>query len=595
MNTPIRNVAIIAHVDHGKSTLADRILEYTGVISEREMGEQMLDRMELERERGITIKMQPAMVPFSSDGVSYAITFIDTPGHIDFSYEVSRSLRAVEGVILLVDATQGVQAQTLSVFHLAKKLNLTVVPVLSKVDVAHAQIEETTQELVALLGCQKDTILHTSGKTGLGVPELLKRVVDVVPAPEISQGEKKALIFDFSYDTHHGIKAYVRVFSGTFSKGQSLSLLSVGKTFQAKEVGIFTPEYSPQETLSSGTIGYVTTGIKEPGVAVVGDTLASPKEGVIPFPGYQTVQPVIWASIYPHDASHHTILTQALEKLRLSDAALQFEQEHSKVLGKGFRCGFLGLLHLEIISERLKREVGVALMLTTPSTDYEVTTKNGTKEVIVSPSLFPDRNLITAVSEPWVELSIIVPIQYLAAVSKLLQEYEGSIITIVNVQENRSVVTSEMPLRELMRHFFDRLKSVSAGYASLSYTRLASRPGDVVRMDVLLSGEVFPAFSKIIARSQAKLQARRIVKHLRELLPRALFTIKIQAVVDGTIIASETLSALRKDVTAKLYGGDVTRKMKLLEKQKKGKEKRQGTSQVRVPHDVFLKVMQRDV
>ena len=637
----IRNLSIIAHVDHGKSTLADRILEYTGTVEKRHMREQMLDRMELERERGITIKMQPVSVTHLKDGVPYTLNIIDTPGHIDFSYEVSRSLRAVEGVLLLVDSTQGVQAQTLSVLDMARDAGLTVVPVLTKIDMPHARTDAAAREVADLLGCAAGDIRTVSGKTGEGVRELLDAVVTVVPHPRaVGAGDDpaadarddadraasdtpddggaapntrdtaaspntrdtaasdkrdtaRALVFDFSYTNHTGIRAYARVFGGSFRKDDRLVLREVNAPFTLKDVGIFMPDMEPTGEIHEGMIGYFTTGIKEPGLAVVGDTITHAHATAEPFHGYRSVSPVIWASLYPQSADSYDALHHALRRLRLSDAAFTYEEERSTVLGRGFRCGFLGMLHLEIITERIRREADTELVTTAPSTDYTVTDRNGETHVIATPTKFPDRHEIQSVTEPWVTVTIITPAEYVSAVSKLFSDYEGYIGEVKDVANDRRVITGDMPLRELMRQFFNRLKSITSGYASLSYRRTENRPANVTRLDILLAEEPFPAFSNIVSATRAEKEARELVGILHETIPRTLFTVKIQAKADGKIIASKTLPALRKDVTAKLYGGDITRKMKLREKQKKGKQKMGAMGTVTVPHDIFLKVIRR--
>lgn len=590
----IRNFSIIAHVDHGKSTLADRILELTGAIEKRRMREQVLDRMDLERERGITIKMQPVSVMYRKGDIDFTLNIIDTPGHIDFSYEVSRSLRAVEGALLLVDSTQGVQAQTLSVLEMARDFGLVIVPVLTKIDMPHARVEAVSLEVADLLGCSPDRVQTVSGKTGEGVGALLDTIVDQFPPPEQdTSGETRALVFDFSYTNHTGINAFARLFGGSFRKGDSLMLRGVHSSFIAKDVGVFRPDMSPVDALGEGMIGYITTGIKEPGVAVVGDTVTRAGSGAAVFPGYQEVSPVIWASLYPQDANQYTVLHHALKRMRLSDAAFTYEEEQSAVFGKGFRCGFLGMLHLEIITERVRREASVDLVITSPSTDFTVTLKDGMVSVITTPSKFPDSHAILEITEPWVSVSVIAPSGYVASVSALFSEYEGIVREVRDFRSDRCVIQGEMPLRELMRKFFDRLKSVSSGYASLSYTRIENRPSQVTRLDILLAEELFPAFSGIVSRSRVEREARVLVEILYGTVPRALFAIKVQARSEGRIIASKTLSALRKDVTAKLYGGDITRKMKLREKQKKGKRRMDAAGKVHVSHDTFLKVLQK--
>ena len=588
----IRNIAIIAHIDHGKSTLADRLLERTGALEQRQMREQVLDRMDLERERGITIKMQPVSIPYTTGDTTYTLNVIDTPGHIDFSYEVSRALRAVEGVLLLVDATQGVQAQTLSVLHIAKELNLTIIPVLTKIDVPHAQIDAVTSEVSDLIDCKEDDIVLVSGKTGEGVDGLLQTIVDRCPPPT-ADPDTRALVFDFSYTNHTGINAFVRVFGGSFSSGDRLTLCGVDTSFTLKDAGMFRPDMTSTGSVDAGMIGYFTTGIKEPGTAVVGDTVIHMRDSAPPFPGYHEVTPVLWASLYPQQADEYPTLVRSLQQLRLSDASFTFEEERSSVLGKGFRCGFLGMLHLETVTERVRRDGNLDLIVTAPGTEYTVTKKTGETITVVTPEQFPDSHEIESVTEPWVSADIFAPVSYVAPVSQLFVEYEGSVIEVRNLRNDRCMIIGELPLREMMRSFFDRLKSVSSGYASLSYTIAENRPASVVRMDVLLAEEVFPAFSSVISRARVDREARELVSVLHETIPRTLFVIKIQARVDGKVIASKTLPALRKDVTAGLYGGDITRKMKLREKQKKGKQKMQAGSRVQVSHDTFLKVVQR--
>ena len=590
----IRNFSIIAHVDHGKSTLADRLLEYTETIEKRKMQEQVLDRMDIERERGITIKMQPVSIEYKDGDAAYVLNIIDTPGHIDFSYEVSRSLRAVEGVLLLVDSTQGVQAQTLSVLEMAQDLNLTIIPVLSKIDMGHARIDEVSLEVAELLGSSVEDVLLVSGKTGEGIEQLLKAVITRFPPPERSAGkEGKALVFDFSYTNHTGVNAFARVFSGSFKKGDKLLLREINTAFSLKEAGVFKPEMTATDNLGAGMIGYFTTGIKEPGVAVVGDTILHEKSNEPAFPGYQEAAPVIWVSLYPQDADTYDSLYHILQEMRLVDAAFTFEEERSSALGKGFRCGFLGMLHFEIIVERIRRQAGIDLVVTSPSTNFIVVKKNGETAIIAAPSKFPNAHEIERVEEPWVAVDIITPAEYISSVTQLFQEYEGFIESVNDFKNKRNLIKAEMPLRELMRQFFDRLKSVSSGYASLSYKRIEHRSADVTRLDILLAEEEFPAFSSIVSRWRGEREARELVNILYETIPRELFIIKIQAKMDGRIVASKTLSALRKDVTAKLYGGDITRKMKLREKQKKGKQKRGASSSVSISHDTFLKVIQR--
>jgi len=591
----IRNFSIIAHIDHGKSTLADRMLEATGTVEARKMKNQVLDSMELERERGITIKMQPVQMLFEHAGSSYELNLIDTPGHIDFSYEVSRALKAVEGVLLLVDSTQGVQAQTLTTLHMAKEQGLTIIPVLTKIDAPHARPEEVGSEVMQLLDCSREDIVLVSGKTGEGVPELLEVICARVPAPEIKDdAEFRGLIFDLHYSNHRGIVVYFRVMEGRVKKGDTIRFMASGKTFDVLEAGVLAPEERAHDELTAGCIGYVVTGIKEPGVARVGDTLARDKSTVDALPGYQEARPVVWASVFPESQDDFTLLRQALDRLKLSDSSLSFEEESSGILGRGFRAGFLGMLHLEIVTERLSREFGIGLVVTSPSISYEITHPDGTVEEVYAASRFPDYGEKVSVREPWVLAQIIVPPDYLGNTMTLLYDHEAQTLDTEVFGDGRTLLSVEMPLRELMRGFFDKLKNASSGYASLSYEIGELRPADVVRLDVLVAEEVVPAFSKVIGLRRVEIEAKAVVERLYKTLPRQLFVTKIQSRAMGRIISSRTLSALKKDVTAKLYGGDITRKMKLREKQKKGKKKMLQRGKVNIPQEVFMKMIKSD-
>lgn len=595
MQSNIRNFSIIAHIDHGKSTLADRMLEITKTIEGRKMKEQVLDSMELERERGITIKMQPVRMRYQKNDVEYEFNLIDTPGHIDFSYEVSRALKAVEGVLLLVDSTQGVQAQTLTTLQMAKDQNLTIIPVLTKTDVAHARINEVSEEVMNLIQCNKSDIQLVSGKTGDGVKELLDVICDKVPAPKPATIDTyRGLIFDFQYSNHRGIIVFMRVFDGQVKKGDVLKFSASGKSFTALEVGMVTPEEHPVEMLQAGQIGYIVTGIKEPGVAAVGDTLVPNKSSTTPLAGYQTARPVVWASIFPENQDDFTQLRQALERLQLSDSSLSFEEESSGILGRGFRCGFLGMLHMEIITERLHREFGIEIIITAPSISYEITWSNGKVEEVYAANRFPEHGEKVTIREPWILGQIIVPGDYIGNIMTLLYEHEGSVIDTEMFSDGRTLLTIEMPLRELMRGFFDRLKNASSGYASLSYEIAELRDASVTKLDVLVAEEIIPAFSRVVGMMRAEAEARLVVDKLYKTLPQQQFVTKIQAKVMGKIIATKKLSALRKDVTAHLYGGDITRKMKLREKQKKGKAKALARGKVHIPQEVFMKMMKSD-
>lgn len=592
----IRNFTIIAHIDHGKSTLADRLLEHTKTIEKRRMQEQVLDSMDLERERGITIKMQPVTMVHEEEGEEYTLNLIDTPGHIDFSYEVSRALRAVEGALLLVDATQGVQAQTLSVLDMAREAGLSIIPVVTKTDVATAQTKDVSEELADLLGVDPASVIAVSGKTGDGVPELLSEIVKKMPAPE-KEGVPgtRALVFDFEYSTHRGIIVYIRLLDGEIKKGDKLRFKGAGRECTAQEVGAFAPHFSPRPALSAGSIGYVVTGLKERIGAAVGDTLSKAGEEVPMVPGYELPRPVVWASVYPESQDDFSDLENALDRLQLSDPSITFEEESSGVLGRGFRCGFLGMLHLEIVTERLRREFNTEIVVATPSITYEVTYQDGTSELIYSPLQFPDHGTYAQVKEPWVSAVILTPTEHVTAISRLFYNYEVQLKDMEDFGEGRVSLSVELPLRELMRGFFDRLKSISSGYASLSYEITDMREADVVRMDVLLAEEAQPPFTRIVARRRIEEEARATVSRLKEMLPRQMFVLKIQAYALGRIIAAERLPALRKDVLTKggktVGGGDVTRKRKLLEKQKKGKKKMASTGTVHIPQKVFLDMM----
>ena len=603
----IRNFSIIAHIDHGKSTLADRLLEITGTIEKRKMQEQVLDSMELERERGITIKMQPVRMKYRASaelgGGEYTMNLIDTPGHIDFSYEVSRALKAVEGSILLVDATQGVQAQTLTTLNMARESGLVIVPVVSKIDSPLARVDDVKVEIAQLLDVPLDTIIGVSGKTGEGVGHLLEELVRRIPAPKtdyaIDDKDFRSLVFDFQYSNHRGVTVYTRVMDGSVKKGDTLIFRVANETFIANEVGIFSPDETPRDTLSAGEIGYIVTGVKEPGIASVGDTITAVRSSLEPLHGYMKPSPVVWASIYPESQDDLTLLRQALGRLSLSDSAFTYEEESSGTLGRGFRCGFLGMLHLEIITERLRREFNLELVVTTPSITYEVTFKNGKSTIIYSPPLYPDEVEIESVREPWVELKIITPNDYIGALTQVIFEHEGSAdhMDTWGAQSDhasgRTVITVNMPLRELMRNFFDTVKSVTSGYASISYKQTDMKVADVVRLDILIGEEIVPAFTRIVARGKAYEEAEAAVEKLERILPKQLFVTKIQGKAGGRILASRTLAALKRTVTAHLSGGDISRKKKLWEQQKEGKKRllERGQGNINIPQEVFVKMM----
>ncbi len=614
----IRNFSIIAHIDHGKSTLADRFLEVTGTIEKRKMRDQVLDSMELERERGITIKMQPVRMLWHpegserSEGQDFELNLIDTPGHIDFSYEVSRALSAVEGAILLVDATQGVQAQTLTTLRAARELGLTIVPAISKIDSPLARVEDTRAQMARLLTIDESEVVLCSGRTGEGVDALLNAVIERVPPPKASAqiaplvpsasdqslasraAPLRALIFDFQYSDHQGVIVYLRVVEGAIQKGDALEFAISGKRFVALEAGTFSPQPKAAAKLTAGSIGYVVTGIKEPGFARVGDTIRERATNTEPLAGYAEPKPVVWASIYPESQDDFTALRQALTRLRLSDSSLSFEEESSGVLGRGFRCGLLGMLHLEIVTERLRREFNLTLVVTTPSITYEVELKNGERISVYSPSQFPEYGNIARVWEPMVSAEIIVPATYVGTVTSLLYEHEAVAESTVNFSEERMMIKVTMPLRELMRGFFDKLKSVSQGYASVSYELRELRQAEVARLDILVAEEPVAAFTRIVASHRAYEEAVAAVEKLYNILPRQMFATKIQGVALGRILSSKTLPAMSKNVTQHMYGGDRTRKMKLWKKQKEGKARMKERGRVNIPEEVFLKMIKGD-
>lgn len=591
----IRNFCIIAHIDHGKSTLADRFLEITGTIDKRNMQDQMLDTMELEKERGITIKLQPARMAYKG----FALNLIDTPGHVDFTYEVSRSLAAVEGAILLVDSTQGVQAQTIANLYLAIDQGLTIIPVLNKIDLPNSDLEKTTAEIIHLLGCDPSEILHTSGKTGQGVPELLDAIIERVPAPSEGVENVQGLIFDSFYDDYRGVIASVRMKGGTLKKSDKILFMRTGATAEVLEVGRYTPKLAPEAELPDGHIGYVVTGLKELGNVRVGDTITLQKT---PSPhaldGYKEVRPMVFAGIFPSEGDNYNALRDAIDKLKLSDSALQYEPEHSQALGFGFRCGFLGMLHLDIFQERLRREFDIDIVATIPSVAYHIFQTNGEELTIKSPQDLPEVQRIEHIEEPWMIAEIITPEDYIGNVMSLVAERKGNYQTTEYLSMGvgkRAILRYEIPLASLITDFYDKLKTVTSGYASLNYEFKEYRKTDVVKLDIMIAEEVEEALACLVWRDDAHAVGKKIVESLKESMPRQQFELKIQAAIGGKVIAGERLSALRKDVIAKLYGGDVTRKNKLLDKQKKGKKKMKelGRGKVEIPTEAYLAVLKR--
>ncbi len=587
----IRNFCIIAHIDHGKSTLADRLLEITGTVASRDMKAQLLDTMELEREKGITIKLQPARMQWK--GVE--LNLIDTPGHVDFSYEVSRSLEAVEGAILVVDASQGIQAQTLANVYMAIEAGLTIIPVMNKIDLPAAEPERVAHEIGALLGVDPSSVGRISAKTGEGVAELLDEVVEKVPEPNMVPGDTKALIFDSVFDGYRGVILYVRVMQGSIRSGAEIQLLQSGSGSLALEVGHLAPVRVADAELTSGQIGYITTNIKSVQFARVGDTVSlAATPDIEPLPGYKKVQPLIFASFYPTSQEEYSKLKDSLDKLSLNDASLSYTPETSAALGFGVRIGFLGLLHLEIIKERLEREFDLDLIVTSPSVSHEVTLTNGKVEMIEQASVLPDVSQIESIAEPWVRGEIVVPSTYIGAVLGLIVEARGKQTKLEYLDPTRAVVGFEAPLAEIITDFYDALKSQTSGFASLSYEWDRYEVGDLVRVDILLAGERVDSLGSIVARSKAEDFGRRLCERLKELIPRQNFEVAVQAAIGAKVIARETISAVRKDVTAKLYGGDVSRKKKLLQKQKKGKARMKQIGKVSIPSDVFMELIKRD-
>jgi len=588
-----RNFCIIAHIDHGKSTIADRLLELTKTISDRDLTTQTLDDMDLERERGITIKSHAIQMDYKHEGTKYKINLIDTPGHVDFSYEVSRSISACEGALLLVDATQGIQAQTISNLYLALEHDLEIIPVLNKIDMDGAMIDEVKDQIIDLIGCDGDDILMASAKTGQGVEEVLHQIIERVPAPSGDPEEPvQALIFDSVFNQYRGVVAYVRVINGTLTKGCKIRFINTGNDYTADEIGVLKLDLEPKEKISAGDVGYVITGIKDSKEIKVGDTITlaeNPCEKAVD--GFEDVKPMIFAGIYPIDSDDYEDLRDSLEKLQLNDASLVYEPETSLALGFGFRCGFLGLLHLEIIQERLEREFDMAVITTVPNVTYFAYTKKGEKIKVNNPSELPDPTFLDKVEEPYISAQIITKPEYIGSIMNLCMDKRGILKNQVYLTTTRVELNFDMPLAEIVFDFYDKLKSISKGYASFDYQLSDFREGTLVKLDILLNGEKVDALSALIHRDKAYEFGKKMCAKLKELVPRQQFVIAIQAAIGAKIIARETISALRKDVTAKCYGGDISRKRKLLEKQKKGKKKMRQIGKVEVPQQAFLAVL----
>lgn len=592
----IRNFCIIAHIDHGKSTLADRLLQVTGTVSERDMKEQLLDDMDLERERGITIKSHAIQMLYEQDGEEYVLNLIDTPGHVDFSYEVSRAIAACEGALLLVDASQGIEAQTISNLYLAMEHDLTIIPVLNKMDLPSAMPEEVKDEMEELLGCEREDIIGASGKTGKGVDELLRAIIARVPAPSGNSEEPlQALIFDSVFNPFRGVIAYFRIMNGTLRMGESVKFYHTAKSYNADEIGVLRYKPEKRKELSAGDVGYIISGIKQAKEIKVGDTITSvstPCKTAIE--GFENVKPMVFAGIYPVDTDEYEELRDCMEKLQLNDASLTFEPESSAALGFGFRCGFLGMLHMEIIQERLEREFNMTVITTVPNVSYFATSTSGERMIVNNPSDFPDPSKLESVEEPFINAQIITKGDYVGSVMGLCIEKRGMLKNQVYLTADRVELTFEMPLAEIVFDFYDRLKSISRGYASFDYHPVGHMKSDLVKMDILLNGDQVDALSALIHRNNSQTLGKKICLKLKELIPRQQFEIAIQAAIGAKIISRETVKALRKDVTAKCYGGDISRKRKLLEKQKKGKKRMKQIGNVEIPQEAFLAVLKLD-
>ena len=586
----IRNFSIIAHIDHGKSTLCDRILECTDAISEREKKEQLLDSMDLERERGITIKLNAVQLCYKG----YLLHLIDTPGHVDFTYEVSRSLAACEGAILVVDATQGIEAQTIANLYLALSHNLTVIPVINKIDLPNADVSRVKKEIVDNLGFNEDEILLVSAKNGTGIVELLDEIIDKIPSPKSDSDKLQALIFDSVFDPYKGVIIYTRVFNGKIKVGDKIKMLSTGAVYDVVEVGVNTPNPKKLSELCSGEVGYITGSIKSISDVKVGDTISSvsnPSEALI---GYKEIKPMVFCGLYPIDSKKYLELKEALEKLKLNDASLSFEPETSKALGFGFRCGFLGMLHMDVIEERIEREFNINLIATSPSVIYEVTLTDGNIVMVENPTKLPDRTIIKDIKEPYIKTSIFVPNEFVGSVMELCQDKRGTFINMEYIDSSRVNIHYEIPLSEIVYDFFDKLKSYTKGYASFDYDLIGYKTSNLVKMDILINGEIVDALSIIVHKDFAYKRGKVIVENLKKIIPRQMFEVPIQACISNKVIARSDIKAMRKNVLAKCYGGDITRKRKLLEKQKEGKKRMKMVGSVEIPQEAFLSVLSVD-
>jgi GTP-binding protein LepA len=594
--TRVRNFCIIAHIDHGKTTLSDRLLEFTQTIALRNIEAQMLDAMDLERERGITIKMHPVTLMYTArDGETYELNFIDTPGHVDFSSEVSRSLAACEGALLVIDASQGVEAQTLANYHLALAQNLTIIPVINKIDLPAADVERVRGEIEEMLVIEASDAIPASAKEGIGIEEILEAIVTRIPPPRGNTQKLRALIFDAQFDSYRGVVAYVRVVDGELRVGSRFMSMAHRRVYEATEVGVFKPEMRKTDSLAIGAVGYVIANIRSLGDLDVGDTITLAEDpAAVPLPGYKPIVPMVYCGLYPNEGVEVSALRDALEKLALNDSALHFEPESSIALGFGFRCGFLGLLHMEIVQERLERNFNLDLIATSPSVVFRVTLTDGSAETIDNPAKLPARDKIASVEEPYVKATVITPPEYVGTIMDLTQARRGSLGNMEYLHDGRVILTYDLPLAEVIVDYFDQLKSRTKGYASLDYEVTGYKEGDLVKLEILLNGEPVDALSFIVARDKAASRGRALTEKLKELIPRQMFDVPIQAAIGGKIVARETVSALRKNVLAKCYGGDITRKRKLLEKQKVGKERMKRVGRVDLPQEAFMAVLRLD-
>ena len=591
----IRNFCIIAHIDHGKSTLADRLLEFTSTVAEREMQNQLLDNMDLERERGITIKSHAIQMNYRYKGEDYVLNLIDTPGHVDFSYEVSRSIAACEGALLIVDSSQGIEAQTISNLYLAIGSDLEIIPVLNKIDLPHAMPEEVSDQIIDLIGCDREDIIHASGKSGIGIEEILNAICERIPAPKGDPAAPlQALIFDSVFNSYRGIEVYFRIYNGTLKKGEKVKFINTGKTYEADEIGVLKLNQEPRQEMAAGNVGYLISGIKNAKEVKVGDTITHVDRPAAGIQGFEDVKPMVFAGIYPVETSEYEELRNSMEKLQLNDASLVWEPETSAALGFGFRCGFLGMLHMEIVQERLEREFDMTVITTVPSVQFHAYSTKGELLKVNAPSEMPEPNYIDRIEEPFIKAQIISKAEYVGPIITLCMDKRGILKNQTYLTSDRVELSFEMPLAEIVFDFFDKLKTISRGYASLDYELIGFRQSNMVKLDVMLNGEKVDALSAIVHRDKAYDWGKRLCEKLRELLPRQMFEIAIQAAIGQKIIARETVKALRKNVLAKCYGGDISRKRKLLEKQKKGKKRMRQVGNVEIPQEAFLAVLKLD-